>query len=164
MNPHVIFWVPAALRLGLIWTGSAVVWYFYGPITGLVAGLIAMSVMAVMQLHYLYLLNIWLDAPDSEKLPDGWGAWNAIFARLYRMHREEEKSSAELNEWLTRFRQAMNLLPDGVVIMTDVLFLEWCNPVAERHLGFVAQKGRGDACYQPCTNTRIYQLHYSWPL
>jgi len=27
------------------------------------------------------------------------------------------------------------LLPDGVVIMDDVLFLEWCNPVAEKHLG-----------------------------
>jgi two-component system phosphate regulon sensor histidine kinase PhoR len=24
----------------------------------------------------------------------------------------------------------MSLLPDGVVIMDDVLFLEWCNPAA----------------------------------
>lgn len=143
MNPHVVFWIPAALRLGLVWIGAGVIWFFYGPIAGLSLGLAAMTLLVGMQLHYLYLLNIWLDSPDSEKLPDGWGAWNAIFARLYRMHREEEKSSAQLTEWLSRFRQAMNLLPDGVMLMDDVLFLEWCNPVAERHLGLSLEKDKG---------------------
>ncbi len=143
MNSQVIFWIPAALRLALIWIGAGVLWYYYGPIIGLAAGLIAMTILVTMQLRYLYLLNIWLNSPESEKLPDGWGAWNAIFARLYRMHREEEKSSAELTEWLARFRQAMNFLPDGVAIMDDVLFLEWCNPVAERHLGLTLEKDKG---------------------
>ncbi len=143
MNSQVIFWIPAALRLALIWIGAGVLWFYYGPIIGLSAGLIAMTILVTMQLRYLYLLNIWLDSPESEKLPDGWGAWNAIFARLYRMHREEEKSSAELTEWLARFRQAMNFLPDGVAIMDDVLFLEWCNPVAERHLGLTLEKDKG---------------------
>ncbi len=143
MNPHVVFWIPAALRLGLIWIGAGVAWSFYGPVVGLSLGLFAMTVLVVMQLHYLYLLNLWFDSPDSEKLPDGWGAWNSIFARLYRMHRDEEKSSAKLTEWLSRFRQAMNLLPDGVMIMDDVLFLEWCNPVAEQHLGLSMEKDKG---------------------
>lgn len=143
MNPHVVFWIPAALRLGLVWIVSGVIWYFYGAIAGLTLGLIAMTVLVTMQLHYLYLLNIWLDSPDSEKLPDGWGAWNAIFAHLYRLHRVEEKSRVELTEWLARFRQAMTLLPDGVMIIDDVLFLEWCNPVAERHLGLSLDKDKG---------------------
>jgi len=143
MNPYVLFWIPAALRLGLVWIGSGVLWYFYGPIVGLAIGLIAMTVLVTVQLRYLYLLNIWLDFPDSERLPDGWGAWSAIFAHLYRLHRDEEKSRAELTEWLARFRQAMSLFPDGVVIMDDVLFLEWCNPVAERHLGLTLDKDKG---------------------
>ena len=143
MNPYMLFWIPSALRLLLIWIGAGVVWYYYGPIAGLILGLLAMTALVVMQLHFLYRLNIWLDHPDSEKLPDGWGAWNAVFARLYRVHRAEEKSSAELTEWLARFRQAMSLLPDGVVIMDDVLFLEWCNPVAERHLGLSLEKDKG---------------------
>ena len=33
--------IPAALRLGLIWIGAGVLWYYYGPIIGLSAGLIA---------------------------------------------------------------------------------------------------------------------------
>lgn len=102
-----------------------------------------MAAMVVIQLHYLYQLSGWLDNPDSTKLPDGWGAWTDIFSRLYRLRRDDEKNRAELSEWLARFRQAMSLLPDGVVIMDDVLFLEWCNPAAERHLGLSLERDKG---------------------
>ncbi len=37
----------------------------------------------------------------------------------------------------------MHLLPDGVAIMDDVLFLEWCNPAAERHLGLTLERDKG---------------------
>ena len=143
MSPYLLFWIPAALRIVLIWVGSGVAWYFFGPAIGLTLGFLTMTLLVATQLRYLYQLNVWLDFPDSEKLPDGWGAWNAIFARLYRLHRDEEKSRAELSEWLTRIRQTMNLLPDGVVIMDDVMFLEWCNPVAERHLGLTLSRDKG---------------------
>ena len=89
------------------------------------------------------MLSGWLDHPDSEKLPDGWGAWTDIFSRLYRLRRDDERNRTELTEWLARFRQAMSLLPDGVVIMDDVLFLEWCNPAAERHLGLNNGRDKG---------------------
>lgn len=85
----------------------------------------------------------WLDHPSSTRLPDGWGAWTEIFSRLYKLRRGDERNQAELAEWLARFRQAMTLLPDGVVIMDDVLFLEWCNPVAEQHLGLSLQQDKG---------------------
>ena len=142
MNPHVLFWIPAALRLILIWIGSAVLWYFFGPIVGLLAGLALTTAMTVMQLYYLSALDIWLDSPRSDRLPDGWGAWHAVYAHLYRLNRDEEKSKKELTEWLTRFREAMSFLPDGVAIMDNVLFLEWCNPVAEKHLGLDLERDR----------------------
>ncbi len=142
MNPHVLFWIPAALRLILIWIGSAVLWYFFGPIVGLLVGLALTTAMTVMQLYYLSALDIWLDSPRSDRLPDGWGAWHAVYAHLYRLNRDEEKSKKELTEWLTRFREAMSFLPDGVAIMDNVLFLEWCNPVAEKHLGLDLERDR----------------------
>ena len=86
---------------------------------------------------------MWLDHPDEVRLQDGWGSWTEIFAKLYRLRREDQKNRAELAEWLSRFRQAMSQLPDGVVIMDDVLFLEWCNPVAEQHLGLKLEKDKG---------------------
>jgi two-component system phosphate regulon sensor histidine kinase PhoR len=143
MNPQLLFWVPAALRLSFVLFGSGFLWFLFGPTIGLLLGLSAMAALVVVQLHYLYRLAGWLDNPDSEKLPDGWGAWTDIFSRLYRLRRDDEKNRTELSEWLARFRQAMSLLPDGVVIMDDVLFLEWCNPAAEKHLGLKNDRDKG---------------------
>ncbi|RJG05672.1 phosphate regulon sensor histidine kinase PhoR [Noviherbaspirillum cavernae] len=143
MNPKLLFWVPAILRLSFVLVGVGILWYFFGPIAGLLAGLLAMCVLLVVQLQYLYRLAEWLDEPSSSALPDGWGAWTDIFSRLYKMRRGDEKNQAELTEWLARFRQAMSLLPDGVVIMDDVLFLEWCNPAAEKHLGLKLDRDKG---------------------
>lgn len=143
MNRQLLFWVPATLRLSFVLLVSGLFWLVLGPITGLLIGLAVMVSMVVVQLHYLYQLADWLDHPDSAKLPDGWGAWTDIFSRLYRLRRDDEKNRTELTEWLARFRQAMNLLPDGVVIMDDVLFLEWCNPAAEKHLGLQNDRDTG---------------------
>jgi two-component system phosphate regulon sensor histidine kinase PhoR len=143
MNPQMLFWVPAALRMSLLLLGGLVVAFFFGTTVGLVCSLIGVMLMVLVQLHYLYRLSGWLDNPDSEKLPDGWGAWTDIFSRLYRLRRDDEKNRTELVEWLARFRQAMSLLPDGVVIMDDVLFLEWCNPAAEKHLGLINTRDKG---------------------
>lgn len=143
MNPQLLFWVPAALRLSIILIAAAIVGYIFGPMIGLAAGLICLLVLIVIQLKYLYLLSAWLDHPESEKLPDGWGAWTDIFSRLYKLRRDDERNRADLTEWLARFRQAMSLLPDGVVIMDDVLFLEWCNPAAEKHLGLNNSRDKG---------------------
>ncbi|GJJ01633.1 phosphate regulon sensor histidine kinase PhoR [Duganella rhizosphaerae] len=143
MNPKLVFWVPAALRTAIILAGCATLGWMFGWIHGLVLALLAMMVMVFVQLSYLYQLSNWMDDPQSAKLPDGWGAWTNIFSRLYRMRRDDEKNQAELTEWLARFRQAMHLLPDGVVIMDDVLFLEWCNPAAEKHLGLTHERDKG---------------------
>jgi two-component system, OmpR family, phosphate regulon sensor histidine kinase PhoR len=143
MNPQLLFWIPVVLRLGLLLVGAVTAWLFWGPIVGLVLALTGLCALVATQLHYLYQLAAWLDHPASVRLPDGWGAWTEIFSRLYRLRRDDEKRQTELNEWLARFRQAMNLLPDGVTIMDDVLFLEWCNPVAEQHLGLTLERDKG---------------------
>ena len=142
MNPKLLFWVPALLRFALILACAGVLGYFLGPLAGLAAALLAACALIFMQLGYLWRLSTWLEHPDT-RLPDGWGAWTDIFARLYRLRREDDRNRTELNEWLARFRQAMNLLPDGVVIMDDVLFLEWCNPAAEKHLGLSRERDKG---------------------
>ena len=143
MSPKAVFWVPIALRACLFLIGGAVLWFFFGILAGMSFILLLVLVMVIMQLTYLYKLANWLDNPQGTKLPDGWGAWTDIFSRLYRLRRDDEKNQAELSEWLARFRQAMHLLPDGVVIMDDVLFLEWSNPAAEKHLGLQHARDKG---------------------
>jgi two-component system phosphate regulon sensor histidine kinase PhoR len=143
MNPKLLFWVPALLRLGTIFLAAGVVWWMAGPIPALSLALAGAIVALFVQLSYLHQLGEWLNDPQSGRLPDGWGAWTDVFARLYRMRREDERNQKELAEWLARFRQAMHLLPEGVAIMDDVLFLEWCNPAAERHLGLTIERDKG---------------------
>jgi two-component system phosphate regulon sensor histidine kinase PhoR len=143
MNPKLKFWIPALLRLMLVVAIASIAGYFFGAVHALALALFVMLVLVTAQLHYLFKLGDWLDEPSSAKLPDGWGAWTEIFSRLYRLRRDDERNKTELTEWLTRFRQAMHLLPDGVVIMDDVLFLEWCNPAAEKHLGLTHERDKG---------------------
>ncbi|MGX4640058.1 phosphate regulon sensor histidine kinase PhoR [Massilia sp. SYSU DXS3249] len=143
MNPKLLFWVPALLRLATVFVAAAFAWWLGGPIAGLALALAGAIVALFVQLSYLHQLGQWLDDPASNRLPDGWGAWTDVFARLYRLRREDERNQNELTEWLARFRQAMRLLPEGVAIMDDVLFLEWCNPAAERHLGLTLERDKG---------------------
>jgi two-component system, OmpR family, phosphate regulon sensor histidine kinase PhoR len=143
MNPTLLFWVPALLRLAFILLGAGVFWWLFGLVYGLAVALLTVVSLLLLQLSYLNKLGEWLDDPHSARLPDGWGSWSAIFSRLYRLRRDDERNQAELTEWLARFRQAMHLLPDGVAIMDDVLFLEWCNPAAERHLGLTLERDKG---------------------
>ncbi len=143
MNPQVTFWIPAVLRALLLLAAAGAVGYFWGVTAGLAAGLALALGACGLQLYYLYRLSLWLDHPDSEKMPDGSGGWTEVFARLYKLKRDDEKNQAELAEWLARFRQAMSRLPDGVVIMDDVLFLEWCNPTSEKHLGLSYERDKG---------------------
>jgi two-component system phosphate regulon sensor histidine kinase PhoR len=143
MNPRLLFWLPAALRIVGIFILTGIISLLLGLRIGFFVGLLGMAIMVVIQLHYLFRLSRWLENPEASALPDGWGAWTNVFARLYRLRRDDEKNRKELDEWLTRFRQAMDRLPDGVVIMDDVLFLEWCNPLAESHLGLDGERDKG---------------------
>jgi two-component system phosphate regulon sensor histidine kinase PhoR len=143
MNPKVLFWVPAVLRLSLVFAAAGVVWWISGPVSALALALLVVVTALFVQLAYLHELGEWLNDPASSKLPDGWGAWTDVFARLYRLRRDDERNQSELTEWLARFRQAMQLLPEGVAIMDDVLQLEWCNPAAGRHLGLTLERDQG---------------------
>ena len=143
MNPRLLFWVPALLRLAMLMGLAGLAWWMAGAVAGLWVAVLLLLLQLGLQLSYLQQLSAWLDDFNSARLPDGWGAWTDVFSRLYRLRRDDERSQAELSEWLARFRQAMHLLPDGVAIMDDVLFLEWCNPAAEKHLGLTLSRDKG---------------------
>lgn len=143
MSPRALFWIPVAVRSALVVAAGLLAWYFWNLTVGLAVLVVALVATLIVQLGHMKQLSMWLDNPDDVRLGDGWGAWTEIFAKLYRLRREEQKNRNDLAEWLSRFRQAMSQLPDGVVIMDDVLFLEWCNPVAEQHLGLSLDKDKG---------------------
>ncbi len=143
MTHRNLFWIPVALRFALVSVAGLITGYFWGRLAGFMFALLVLSLLLLQQLFHMYRLSAWLEDPEGTRLDDAGGAWTDIFAKLYRMRREDQKNRSELAEWLSRFRQAMSQLPDGVVIMDDVLFLEWCNPVAELHLGLSMATDKG---------------------
>lgn len=143
MTPRAIFWIPVVVRFALVFAAGFAGWYVWDATVGIALAFVALAALVILQLFHMYRLSLWLDDPEHVRLGEGWGSWTEIFAKLYRLRREDQKNRAELAEWLSRFRQAMSQLPDGVVIMDDVLFLEWCNPVAEQHLGLSLDKDKG---------------------
>ena len=143
MTARSLFWVPVFVRFLLVWCAGFAGWYLWNLAAGLAISLGVLTILVIIQLRHMYQLSLWLDKPEEVRLGDGWGAWTEIFAKLYRLRRDDERSRNELADWLSRFRLAMSQLPDGVVIMDDVLFLEWCNPVAEQHLGLSMARDKG---------------------
>lgn len=168
MTPAALFWIPVFVRFSLIGCAGLAGWYVWNFTGGLAVAFFVLLALVIVQLRYMYHLSRWLDHPDEVKLSDGWGSWTEIFAKLYRLRREEQRNRAELAEWLSRFRMAMSQLPDGVVIMDDVLFLEWCNPVAERHLRLNLEKDKGmrvtNLIRSPEFIDYIILAHYEEPL
>ena len=50
MNPKLLFWIPALLRMSFILLGAAVFWWLFGPIWGLSVALLSVIALLINQL------------------------------------------------------------------------------------------------------------------
>ena len=137
------FWVPALLRLALLCVVPSLIGFYYGWPVGVAVLSVLLAVQIALQLWSVYRIEQWLDHPMAGAAPQVRGVWSQVFARLENIRREDQHSRAEMAEWLARFRQAMSMLPDGVVILDHVMHLEWCNPAAQEHLGLDLSRDEG---------------------
>jgi two-component system phosphate regulon sensor histidine kinase PhoR len=130
---HVI--LPALLRLAVVGGLAAAAGAAFGTQAALWVALVAVGVFFALHLHYLSLLGTWLEQPKLEAIPEGWGSWSEVFYRLHRARRASEINARRLEEGEARFRRTISALPEGIVLVDAALQIEWCNPVAEQHLG-----------------------------
>lgn len=135
--------LPAMVRLGLLGAAALVVGLIFGERSGLWFAAIALASYAVAHLYYLGALGDWLERPRLTSIPNGIGTWSEVFARLYRMRRASEINERRLLDNEARFRRTISALPEGIVLIDAALQIEWCNPVAERHLGLKLQADQG---------------------
>ena len=83
----------------------------------------------------LVALGYWLENPEDRSVPEGEGPWEDVFARLNKMVREHRKERAKRAAALHDMELATSALPEGVVSLDKSDHIEWCNPLAELHLG-----------------------------
>ena len=128
------------------------------------------AALLLMVIHYrrqLAILDKWLKGEKSS-LPESSGQWGDVFARLARLVREQKHSHLQITSALERLRRATSAMPEGVVIMDEVDRIEWCNPVAEKHLGINCSLDTGQHITHLVRQTQFAQYlaarNYSEPL
>jgi two-component system, OmpR family, phosphate regulon sensor histidine kinase PhoR len=132
---RIIVLAPAFARLALLAVFALVVGYFAGAIAGLAVAIVGLLALLGLHMFYASLLADWLEKPRLDDIPNGWGLWRDVFARLYRTRRATERNERRLQDNEERFRRTISALPEGIVLIDPALQIDWCNPVAEQHLG-----------------------------
>ena len=134
---------PALLRLAGLAAFATIVGLAFGMQAGLWVAVVSLATLLLIHLRYATLLAAWLEKPRLEDVPDGWGVWADVFARLYRTHRATAQNESRLLENEERFRRTISALPEGIVLIDATLQIDWCNPVAEQHLGISLRADQG---------------------
>lgn len=116
---------------------SGVFWMIWGPVVALLLFGVVMFWIAAHHVFHLVALDRWLLFPKkaSANIPAGSAEWDDVFAHLARYVRQYSHSKELLSLALERMRKVTSAMPDGIVLLTESDHIEWCNPVAEDHLG-----------------------------
>jgi len=116
---------------------TAVLWMILGGVNALIFFGVAMLWMVLHHTRHIVALERWLQLSDHTpgSIPAGSGAWDDVFAHLARYVRQHSQSRELLSLALERMRSVTSAMPDGIVILDEHDRIEWCNPVAEQHLG-----------------------------
>tara|TARA_B100000686_G_scaffold354895_1_gene468031 strand:+ start:3269 stop:4546 length:1278 start_codon:yes stop_codon:yes gene_type:complete len=98
---------------------------------------VSLLLLVIYHLYYLTILGRWLQVQDpiSTALPDGFGIWGDVFARLAKLIKTQSQSHQQLSQEFERFQRATSAMPEGIIILDEVDRIEWCNPVSEKHFG-----------------------------
>ncbi|WP_018604942.1 phosphate regulon sensor histidine kinase PhoR [Uliginosibacterium gangwonense] len=120
-------------------------WFFFGPLAA-----VSMMLLFVLALSTHHLRNIgklldWAAEPIGTPVPRALGVWDYAFASINRRARIAYDQRERLVQALSRFREASQAMPDGVVYLSDHFTIEWCNHTAERFLGIDAERDTGHA-------------------
>lgn len=137
------FWqriLPQFLFVGVI---SLLIWAGTNAAAALVFLSLSMLVPLFWMLRNLSRIDTWLDSPTVESVPEGSGAWEAVFSRLRRLVRQRNQNLQELEVRLHDLQQAIAALPDAIVILDHGDHIEWCNPVAEDYFGLDCRRDLG---------------------
>lgn len=95
----------------------------------LVTGLCSLIVYDTV---YLAKLHHWSGLPRNRELPIGIGAWGQSLDRISRFTRQDAIERSETAAELERLHAAVDLLPDGLVVLDRFDHVQWSNRSAQR--------------------------------
>jgi two-component system phosphate regulon sensor histidine kinase PhoR len=93
-------------------------------------------------------LRGWLANPGEGAIPEGTGPWRAVFSDLQRLRKDGARAQAAVQLELARFREAVQALPAGVILLDSGGHIEWFNRAATDHLALDATRDVGTMAEQ----------------
>jgi two-component system phosphate regulon sensor histidine kinase PhoR len=135
-------WLRTGFALAGVLLCALVLASFAGPRWGLALAAAGVLLLLGRHLANLSRLLAWTSDP-SQSVPEGRGIWAQAFDGLYRHASAATAREEALTTQLTRFRDAILAMPDGVTVLDARNHITWCNPTAERDLGLTLARDAG---------------------
>ena len=136
-------WSNLLIRIGLSTALAGLAWLVHGMTLALTTLALALFITLVLQTRELISLNEWLITPTDDNFPRTGGVLGDIFLRLSRHLREESSKRTTAETDLKFFMEAVEALPDGVVLLDSHHQTQWCNRQAQSHLGLLSERDTG---------------------
>lgn len=96
---------------------------------------VGLLLTVVAQTRQIIVLDRWLKAPDRAEFPDADGIWGEAFIGIARHLRAQTQAKHDVEESLRSFEEAIEALPEGIILLDPKDQILWCNRAADRHLG-----------------------------
>jgi two-component system phosphate regulon sensor histidine kinase PhoR len=110
---------------------AAMLGWAHSPLAA--AWLLVAGLSALLAYHATYLarLHHWAGLPRQRDLPLGFGSWGHALDRLNRYMRNEALERSGTAAELERLHAAVDLLPDGLVVLDRYDHVQWSNRAAQ---------------------------------
>ena len=139
---HALGYIAAAATLG------SLIGLVTSPRYGWAAFSFGLLWQIVYHLRHFLRLERWSRQPEVSRDLEGDGAWDEVFARLYRHERDLHAEIARERTQVARFVAGGQALIDGIVAIDQQRAVIWCNHAAEELLSIDHRTDLG----QPVTN------------
>ena len=112
----------------------------FGLVSGLLTAAVSLSILLAYQLWHSSKLSSLLLSQNYIEAPKAFGTWEEIYYRLNKLVRSWRDQVLEIEQQHSRFIQAVQATPNGVVMLNEDDQIEWCNGIAEQHFGINAKR------------------------
>lgn len=130
-----LFWVSAAL-LPLFSDCRPCLWFSALVVIGL-------GLRLAWHRNQLDKLQSWFESPDNVLPEVAEGRWEDMFSIAYRWRKQEETRRQLLKRRLAHFHEAMDALPDALLILDGDGQIVWANHACDAMLGLRWPQDRG---------------------
>jgi two-component system phosphate regulon sensor histidine kinase PhoR len=127
--------VRLSLLLLLAFTAALIARSNFGSFAGIASGITVLVIPLAYSCINLLRLNKYILEDRLETIPLPSGFWEEVLSRLQRLIRNQKQQISLVERQHSRFIEAFQASPNGILMLDDQDQIEWCNAIAERFFG-----------------------------